>query len=105
MLWVCTDITKFQEFKKVFNQSHPSLKFVDLSTISSELLVEQSESILQHHTNTSVFFGYLEAGWMLDLSHQTLLRKLVRMQNVGLVCKYPESIPFSWKNEIEVLYG
>ena len=105
MLWVCTDIAKFQEFKTVFRGSNENLKFVDLSTIASDTLIEQSDAIIQHHTEACVFLGYLEPGWMLELSCQTLMRTLIRTHEVGMVCQYPESLPFSWKNEIEVLYG
>lgn len=105
MLWVCTDIDKFHEFKKVFKGSNEASTFIDLSTIPSESLLEQSDAIMQHHNNVCVFLGYLEAGWMLDLSCQTLLRNLIRTHSVGLVCHYQESLPFSWKNEIDVLYG
>ena len=105
MLWVCTDISKFTEFKTVFKASNSIFNFVDLSTIPSDSLAEQAESILQHHTHTSIFLGYLEAGWMLELSDQTLLRKLIRIHEVGIVCNYQDSLPFSWKNEIEVVYG
>jgi len=105
MLWVCRDIAKFTEFKKVFKGSNDTLKFVDLSIIPSDSLMEQSDAIMQHHTQACVFLGYLEPGWMLDSSCQTVLRGLIRTHEVGMVCQYPESLPFSWKNEIDVLYG
>jgi hypothetical protein len=105
MLWVCTDIAKFTEFKKVLRGSHENVKFVDLSIVSSDSLMEQADAIMQHHTRACVFLGYLEPGWMLDSSCQIVLRKLIRTHEVGMLCHYPESLPFSWKNEIEVLYG
>ena len=79
--------------------------WIDISKLSSSELIEQSESILSHHTNACIFLGYLEPGWMLELTHQTLMRNLFRKFPVGFVCKFVESIPFSWKNEIEVLYS
>lgn len=40
----------------------------------------------------------------MDLTDQTILRKLIRKFPVAMVCNYAESIPFSWKNEIGILY-
>lgn len=105
MLSICTDISKFEEFKHRFKSSNAELKYVDIATVSSESLVEQAESILQHHTDVCVFLGYLEPGWMLELPHQTILRKLIRTHEVGVVCQFTDSLPFSWKNEIRILYS
>jgi hypothetical protein len=71
----------------------------------SSQLVEQAESILSHHSDACIFLGYLEPGWMLEPTHQTILRSLFRKFDVGFVCKFTDSIPFAWKNEIEVLYS
>jgi hypothetical protein len=105
MLWVCDDIVKFQLFKTIFHEMNRESTWIDISKLSSSELIEQSESILSHHTNACIFLGYLEPGWMLELTHQTLMRNLFRKFPVGFVCKFVESIPFSWKNEIEVLYS
>ena len=105
MLWICDDVTKYETFKYVFQQMNKDGVWLDISKISSGDLVEQSESILSHHSNASVFLGYLEPGWMLEPTDQTILRNLFRKFNVGFVCKFVDSIPFSWKNEIEVMYS
>jgi hypothetical protein len=41
---------------------------------------------------------------MLELTHQTRIRKLFRKFPVALVSNFVESIPFSWKNEIDTFY-
>ena len=105
MLWVCDNITKYEQFKTVFKEMHNDSRWIDISNASSYELLEHGESILSHHSNACVFLGYLEPGWMLEPTHQTLLRNLFRKFHVGFVCKFIESIPFSWKNEIEVLYS
>ena len=102
MLWVCGRIQKYKAFKTFFMESHPNA--IDLSTTPSKLLMTESESIVSHHTTIPVFLGYIEVGWMLDPMHQTRIRKLIRQSTVGMVCHFPESIPNSWKNEIDVFY-
>ena len=105
MLWVCDTISKFEEFRSVFVSLHPDTTLIDISTISSEELITQTDSILSHHSDVCIFLGYLEPGWMLESHHQTRMRDLFRKFNVGFVCQFQDSIPFSWKNEIEVLYS
>lgn len=105
MLWVCDNIGSYEVFKTVFQEMYKDSTWIDISNLPSSQLVEQSESILSHHPNATVFLGYLEPGWMLELTHQTILRNLFRKFDVGFVCKFQDSIPFSWKNEIEVLYS
>jgi hypothetical protein len=104
MLYVCTDLTNFSEFCKTFSKTHEELKLIDLSKISSNNLAEECDSIVKHHKSCCVFLGYLEPGWMLEMPHQTRLRKLIRTFPVALVTHYVESIPYSWKNEIDILY-
>ena len=41
---------------------------------------------------------------MIEPSHQTRIRKLFRKFPVGIVLHYVESLPHSWKNEIDVVY-
>lgn len=91
-------------FVEFFKQTHSDKKFVDLSKIPLNELVTESSSIVNHHTNVVVFLGFLEPGWMLEGSHQVQLRKLFRKFEVGMVCRFVDSIPFSWKNEIDTLY-
>ena len=104
MLYVCTDLTNFSEFCKTFSKTHEELKLIDLSKISSNNLAEECDSIVKHHKSCCVFLGYLEPGWMREMPHQTRLRKLIRTFPVALVTHYVESIPYSWKNEIDILY-
>jgi hypothetical protein len=104
MLWVCDDIKKFNEFREIFQKTHESLHFLDLSKISSSELSNEGEAIVSHHTSCIIFLGHLEPGWMLESSHQTRLRKLIRKFPVAMVTKYVDSIPFSWKNEIDKFY-
>jgi len=104
MLWICTDITKLSEFREIFKNENSTTHFLDLSKVPSALLVEESNSIVNHHSSCAVFLGYLEPGWMLDSTAQTILRKLFRKFPVGLVVGHTESLPFSWKNECQFLF-
>jgi hypothetical protein len=104
MLYICPNITNFHAFLDLFHKRHESLQFIDLSKIATSSLADECDSIVQHHKDCFVFLGYLEPGWMLEPSHQTRLRKLFRKFTVGLVLEYPESLPYSWKNEIDIIY-
>jgi hypothetical protein len=103
MLYVLTDITKFQEFSEDFRKTHETI--IDLSKVSSTDLPHECDAIVAHHKTCAVFLGYLEPGWMLDSPSQTRLRKLFRKFPVAFVCHFLESVPFSWKNEIDILYS
>lgn len=103
MLWVCSSVKKYSEFRKVFQEIHGNT-LVDLSKIPSHALADECDSIIQHHSDCSVFLGFLEAGWMISSHDQTRIRKLIRKFNVGVVLHFPESLPFSWKNEINTFY-
>lgn len=98
MLYVCSSIKKYHEFRDSFTKTH------DLSKVPSTQLANECEAIVSHHFKGSVFLGYLEAGWMLSLPDQTRMRKLIRKFDVYMVCYFPESIPYSWKNEINTFY-
>lgn len=102
MLYVCSNLKKYSDFKKSFLENHDTV--IDLSRVPSTQLVNECDSITDHHGNCSVFLGYLEPGWMLEAAHQTRIRKLIRKFDVGMVTFFPESIPFSWKNEIHTYY-
>jgi hypothetical protein len=104
MLFVLSDIQKYQEFREIFRKTHDGKQFLDLSKIQSSHLVDEIDAIVNHHTNCCIFLGYLEPGWMLDLTHQTRIRKLFRKFSVAFVSNFVESIPFSWKNEIDTFY-
>jgi hypothetical protein len=103
MLYVSTDITKFQEFSDQFRKTHETV--IDLSRVASTELPQECDAIVAHHKNCAIFLGYLEPGWMLDSPSQTRLRKLFRKFPVGIVCHFLESLPLSWKNEIDILYS
>ena len=77
---------------------------IDLSTISSELLADECERIMDHHSDKKIFLGYLEPGWMLDPKHEARIRRLIRKFDVYIVSMFPESFSFSWKNEIKMVY-
>lgn len=100
MLWV-SDIRGYTTLRDEFKAKE---SFIDLARISSTQLVTECESIVDHHSKAAVFLGYLEPGWMLEPSHQTRIRKLIRKFDVAFVCAFPESIPYSWKNEINTFY-
>jgi hypothetical protein len=97
MLEVCTNLQKTTEFSKRFS--------IDVSQIPSADLITHCEAILQHHTDTSIFLGFLEPGWMLNSEAQTRMRPIFRKFKVGFTCVHTESIPFSWKNEIETVFA
>ena len=88
----------------MFCSKHVGLTFLDLSRVQSSQLANEVDSVVAHHTNCCVFLGYLEPGWMLDLTHQTRIRKLFRKFPVAMITNFVESIPFSWKNEIDTFY-
>jgi hypothetical protein len=104
MIYLCTDISKFQEFLQDFRKTHEDKHFIDLSKLDPDKLADESDSIVNHHKDCIVFLGYLEPGWMIDAMSQTRMRKLFRKFPVGLVTQFTESIPFSWKNEIDLVY-
>lgn len=77
---------------------------IDMSKIPTENLADECDNIVQHHKDCSLFFGYLEPGWMLDPKHEARIRQAIRKFDVYMVCFHLESIPFSWKNEIHTIY-
>jgi hypothetical protein len=77
---------------------------IDISKLSSENLADECEKILQHHTECVLFLGYLDVGWMLDPKHEARIRRAIRKFETHLVSFHLESIPHSWKNEIEMLH-
>jgi len=104
MLWISSDIKHGNIFRDDFRAAHPSDHWLDLSKASPHLMAAECNAIVNHHTSCTVFLGYLEPGWMLDAPSQTVLRKLFRKFPVAMTCYYLESLPFSWKNEIDTLY-
>jgi len=95
MLHVYTFFKDFSQFRS---------DMVDLSMVPTSDLADQCEVLLNHHSDCKVFLGYLEPGWMLELCDQTRLRKLFRKFPVAVISFFPESLPYSWKTDIEILY-
>ena len=91
-----------ETIKNLRNQKGKPL--FDFSSIPSNKLADEAESVLQHHSDCIIFLGYLEPGWMLDPRHEARLRPLFRKFETHIICLFPESIPFSWKNEIDTVY-
>ena len=104
MLYLTTEIGSFHSFLEVFQKRNESLQFIDLSKVSSDMIATECDSIVNHHKECYIFLGYIEPGWMLEPTHQTRIRKLIRKFPVGLVLQYPESLTYSWKNEIDIIY-
>ena len=104
MLYLCTSITDFKEFFTVFKNLHKDTECIDLSKIPSENLADECSSIFSHHKECIVFLGYLEPGWMLSLQNQTRLRKIFRKFPVAIVTNFLESLPYSWKTELDTVY-
>jgi len=104
MLWVLTNLDKISEFRELFKTSHETHRFLDLSKVPTSDLAAESESVVSHHTNCSIFLGYLEPGWMLTFPDQTKMRKLFRKFPVAIISFFPESLPYSWKTDVETIY-
>ena len=104
MLFVSTNLSNFNEFKEMFKDLSNDKTFLDLSKVPLDELANESMSIVNHHSNCAIFLGHLEPGFMLDSISQVILRKLIRKFPTGIICKFTESLPFSWKNEIDTLY-
>jgi hypothetical protein len=104
MLFVSTNLKNFDDFRQSFFDLNTGKTCLDLSKIPSSKLASESTSIVNHHASCAVFLGYLEPGFMLDGPSQTIMRKLFRKFDVAMLCGFVESIPFSWKNEINTLY-
>jgi hypothetical protein len=104
MLYVYHSIGSMKAAKLHFYEANKEKTFIDLSTRPSWTLAEESESIVEHHSGVSVFLGYLEPGWMIEPAHQTRMRHLIRKFPVGIVCEFVESLPHSWKTDIDTFY-
>ena len=104
MLFVYTNLSNFNEFKEKFKELFKDRTFIDLSKVPLNELSDEAMAIVNHHSNCAIFLGHLEPGFMLDSISQVILRKLIRKFPTGIICKFTESLPFSWKNEIDTLY-
>ena len=78
---------------------------IDLSKIPTSRLADECDSILDHHNESVIFFGFLEPGFMLEPKHEARIRKCIRKFECHLICFHLESLPFSWKNEIDIVYS
>jgi hypothetical protein len=104
MLYICDDVGQYSHFVQKFKQLTKDLDCIDLSKLPSSSLASEANSIVEHHKSCCVFLGYVEPGWMLESVYQVQLRKLFRKFPVGIVTEFSESLPFSWKNEIDTIY-
>jgi len=95
MLFVYTDFN-INEIKLRCN--------LDLSKISAHNLADECDNIFIHHTDSKLFLGFLEPGFMLDPKHEARIRKCIRKFECHLICFHLESLPFSWKNEIDSVF-
>jgi len=77
---------------------------IDMSKIPSDKLADECDNILQHHKNLKLFFGYLDVGWMLDPKYEARIRNTIRKFDVYMITFHLDSVPHSWKNEIDTLY-
>ena len=77
---------------------------IDMSKLPAERLADECDSVLQHHKTCTIFLGYLDVGWMLDPRHEARIRNTIRKFDVYMITFHLESLPFSWKNEIDTLY-
>lgn len=104
MLYVSQNLRTYTEFLESFRKSHSDKEIIDLSKLQSSTLADECSAIVDHHKSCAIIFGYLEPGWMLEPQHQTRLRKVFRKFPVAMVTRFVESIPYSWKNEIDTIY-
>jgi len=77
---------------------------IDMSKIPIDRLADECDNILQHHKTCKLFFGYLDVGWMLDPKHEARIRNCVRKFEVHMITFHLDSVPYSWKNEIDTLH-
>jgi len=77
---------------------------IDMSKIPSDKLADECDNILQHHKNLKLFFGYLDVGWMLDPKYEARIRNTIRKFDVYMITFHLDSVPHSWKNEIDTMY-
>jgi hypothetical protein len=77
---------------------------IDMSRIPLDKLADECDNIIQHHRNAILFLGYIDVGWMLDPKHETRIRHCIRKFETHVITLFKESIPYSWKNEIDTLY-
>jgi hypothetical protein len=104
MIYTCLGINNYEKFRTTFRDRFRDTIYIDLSNKSLTTIVGDVDILISHHSSCSIFLGYLEPGWMLEPTHQTILRKLFRKFNVGFCCEFVDSIPFSWKTDTEILY-
>ena len=91
----------------LFHDSFPDLRTlntIDMSKIPTDSLADECDNIVQHHKTCSLFFGYLDPGWMLDPKHEARIRRAIRRFDVHMVTFHLDSLPHSWKNEIDTVY-
>lgn len=98
MLWVYTE---FADARQEFLKQYPGA--LDWADSTPQELVTQAETVLSHHSDIAVFLGYLD-GWMLSITEEIRLRRLIRKYPVCVVTRWPIALSFAWKNELKLLH-
>lgn len=78
-------------------------KCFDLSTIPLDDLCDAVISIVNHHKEGHLWFGYMD-GWMLHPREEVILRKAIRKFDCSVVSFFPLSLSCAWKNETFCVY-
>ena len=84
-------------------REHYGKDWIDLSGLPPDQLAEQAETLISHKATAPIYLGFLDPLSMLSAYHETRIRPLLRMRDVLLLCSDPASLPFAWKNGIDVL--
>lgn len=77
---------------------------IDMSKLPTDSLADECDNVVQHHKTSILFFGYLDVGWMLEPKHEARIRNAIRKFEVHMITFHIESLPHSWKNEIDTVY-
>lgn len=93
--------TSWSDAEQDFLKHYPNV--LNWCDSSAEELITQAETVVTHHSECAVFLGYLE-GWMLSIPQEIRLRPLLRKFPVCVISRWPMSLPFAWKNELELLH-
>jgi len=77
---------------------------IDLSKHMSSELVDKLETIYAHHSDATIYLGFLDPLFMLSPQEETRMRKAIRKFRVLIAVRNPFTLPFSWKNGISKLF-
>lgn len=96
MIHVYLDVYLFEKLRLMCD--------IDMSKLPADRIADECDNIVQHHKNVKLFLGYLDVGWMLDARHEARIRNAIRKFDVYMITFHLESLPHSWKNEINTVY-